>query len=65
MVDDREKYDFKGSNIVILLVVGIVLFIRYLEIITWSWYFVIPLALGAAVIVAALVSTVRFITRVY
>ena len=62
---DKEKYEFKGSNIVMLLVFGAVILLRYFEIIKLSWYVVFPLALAAAVVIAALISTLRFSRRRY
>ena len=62
-LSDEEKYGFKGNNIVMLLVFGAVFLIRYLGIINLSWYVVFPLALGAAVIVTALISTILFFRR--
>lgn len=54
---DKEKYDFRGSNILLVAVFAAVLALRYFEVIDWSWYVVWPVGILVAVVVAALVST--------
>lgn len=62
---EKERYDFKGSNFVMMAAFGTVLLLKYLEVIDLSWYLVIPIGIGAAVIAAALVSVIRFSRRGY
>lgn len=64
-MSDQEKYDFKGSTLVMIVSFGAVILLRYLEVITWPWYFVWPAAIAAMVIVPALISTARFNKRGY
>lgn len=56
-MDDKEKYDFKGSNIVLVSVILGVCLLRFFEIIKLSWGIVFPMAIFAAILVAALIST--------
>ena len=65
MSTDEEKYEFKGSSLVMIVSFAAVILLRYFEVITWSWYVVIPVAIAAMVIVPALVSTLRFTKRGY
>jgi hypothetical protein len=62
-VSEVERYDFAGSNALMLAAFGVVALLRYLEIIELSWYLVIPIGMGVAVLTAALVSTIRFSRR--
>lgn len=55
---DKEKYDFRGSNMLLVAVFAGVMALRYFEVIDWSWFVVWPVGIVAAVVVAALVSTV-------
>lgn len=62
---DEEKYEFKGSSIVMVASFMSVILLRYFEVIKWSWYIVVPLAIAAMVVITALVSTFRFSKRGY
>lgn len=62
---ERERYDFKGSNLLMVAAFVIVLFLKYLGVLDLSWYFVVPIGIGAAVLAASLVSTIRFSRRGY
>ena len=55
---EKQRYDFRGSSVVMLLVFVGFLLLRYFEVISISWWVVWPLGLGAAVVVAALISTI-------
>ncbi len=52
------EYDFAGSGIVMVLVFAGVLLLRYMDVISLSWWIVWPLATVVSVIVAALISTI-------
>lgn len=62
---EKERYEFKGSNVVMMAAFGIVLLLKYLNVLNLSWYLVIPIGIGTAVLAAALVSTIRFSRRGY
>lgn len=62
---DKEKYEFKASSFVMLAAFCGVILLRYFEVIRWSWYIVVPIAIGAMVVIPALVSTLRFGKRGY
>jgi hypothetical protein len=55
---DEQRYEFRGSTALMVCVFAAVLALRYFEVITLSWWIVWPLGLGAAVITAALASTI-------
>jgi hypothetical protein len=55
---DEQRFEFRGSTALIVFVFAGVIALRYFEVITLSWWIVWPLGLGAAVIAAALVSTI-------
>jgi len=55
---DEQRYDFRGSSAVMLFVLVGVLSLRYFEVISLSWWIVLPLGLGAAVVAAAFISTI-------
>ena len=57
-MDDKERYDFRGSTALMAVVFAGVLALRYFEVISLSWWVVWPLGLGVAVIAAAFVSTI-------
>jgi hypothetical protein len=38
---DRDRYEFRGSNVVMVVAFGAVLLARFLGAITWSWYLVV------------------------
>jgi hypothetical protein len=57
---EEERHDFNGSNVVMIASFAIVLLLKFLEVLDLSWYLVIPIGVGAAVLAAALVSTIRF-----
>ena len=63
MASEKERYDFKGSNVVMMAAFGIVILLKYFEVLHLSWYLVIPIGMGAAVLAVALVSTIRFSRR--
>lgn len=65
MSTDEEKYEFKGSSIVMVVSFMGVVALRYFEIIKWSWYIVVPVAIAAMVVIPALVSSLRFSKRGY
>lgn len=60
---EKERYDFKGSNVIMMAAFGIVLLLKYLGVLDISWHLVIPIGIGAAVLAAAVVSTIRFSWR--
>lgn len=62
---EKERYDFKGSNVFMMAVFGIVALLKHVGVLDMSWYIVIPIGIGAAVLAAALISTIRFSRRGY
>ena len=62
---DEEKYEFKGNSLVMIATFAAVILLRYFQVISWSWYIVVPVAIAAMVIVPALLSTLRFTKRGY
>jgi hypothetical protein len=60
---NSEIYEFKGSDIIMLLAFGSVILLRYIEVIKLSWYIVFPLAFGAAVVIPAMIATLFFYRR--
>jgi len=65
MATDEEKYEFKGSSLVMIASFLAVILLRYFEVIKWSWYIVVPVATAVVVLIPALLSTLRFIKRGY
>ena len=57
-MDKEEKYEFRGSTAVMLIVFGVIILLWYVEVITLSWWIVWPLGLLASVVVAAVISTI-------
>jgi len=55
---DEQRHEFRGSGTVMLVVFAGILLLRYLEVFTISWWIVWPAALCAAVVVAAVISTI-------
>ena len=62
---DKVKYEFKGSSAVMLVSFCVVIVLRYFEVMKWSWYIIIPIAIGAMVVIPGFVSTLRFFKRGY
>lgn len=60
MATGKEKYDFKGSSLVMIASFMAVISLRLFEVIMWSWYIVVPVAIIAMVLVPAIISTIRF-----
>ena len=60
---EEELFDFKGSGAVMLLAFSSVIVLKLLEIVTWSWLVIIPVGIGAMVMVPALISTFLRTTR--
>jgi len=62
-ISDEDKYDFKGSDIVMLLVILTFNLLWYFKIIKLSWFIVFPLSIGAAVVVASVISSILIYRR--
>ena len=63
MATDKERYEFKGSSLVMVVSFLAVILLRHFEVIKWSWYIVVPVAIAAMVIVPAFISTIRSIKK--
>jgi nephrocystin-3 len=55
---DEERYKFRGDNMVMLAVAIGVLAVRYLGIVSWPWYVVVPIALILPAVIASVVSSI-------
>jgi hypothetical protein len=55
---DEERYDFKGSGVVLWGIFGATLLFRYLGIMKWSWAATLIVGLVAGLVAAGVVSTI-------
>jgi hypothetical protein len=62
-VSENEKYRSKFGIPAMIVIVAVIIALRYFEVFTLSWFFVIPLAILAGVIFGALTSTIILTIR--